>query len=66
MCLRKYIIIIIIIGFYHRGFQRIILVLFVSVFVSHVFCLLCVFMFVLFLLLATWLLTQHVNKEELN
>jgi hypothetical protein len=23
-------------------------------------------MFVLFLLLATWLLTQHVNKEELN
>jgi hypothetical protein len=33
---------------------------------SYVLCLLYVCVFVLFLLLATWLLTQHFNKEELN
>jgi hypothetical protein len=32
----------------------------------NVFCLLNICMFVLFLLLATWLLSQHINKAELN
>jgi hypothetical protein len=35
-------------------------------FVSYVFCLLYVRMFLLFLFVATWLLTQHVNKEKMD
>ena len=42
------------------------LILYVFVCVSCVFCLLYVCMFALFLLLATWLLTQYLIKEESN